>query len=117
VVRVFHCDDSAPFRVLVREMLSAHDDVEIVGEAADPASALDGVRSTQPDVVLLDLLDPAGSDELIGELTGAAPGARVVLYSGYPPHRKAAAHRAAHAYLQKSASFDELHDVILRAAG
>ena len=55
--RVLIVDDHAPFRALARRVLTA-DGFDIVGEAADGASALDAARALRPDVVLLDVQLP-----------------------------------------------------------
>jgi DNA-binding NarL/FixJ family response regulator len=54
-------DDHPLFRDGVRALLSSLDGLEVVGEAADGASALEVVRATRPDVVLMDLHMP-GTD-------------------------------------------------------
>ena len=55
--RVLIVDDHAPFRALARRLLTA-DGFDIVGEAADGASAIDAARALHPDVVLLDVQLP-----------------------------------------------------------
>jgi DNA-binding NarL/FixJ family response regulator len=50
-------DDHAPFRALARTVLAAGG-FEVVGQAADGASALDAVRELRPDIVLLDVQLP-----------------------------------------------------------
>ncbi|MGH2974384.1 MAG: response regulator [Solirubrobacterales bacterium] len=50
-------DDHPSFRASARRMLEA-DGYEVVGEAADGASAIDAVRELQPEVVLLDIRLP-----------------------------------------------------------
>ena len=107
-VRVFHCDDSDSFRLLVREVLDAHEDVEVVGEAADLAGAESALAEASPDVVLLDLLAQRREDELVGRIRAMCPQARVVLYSGMPRETGS----SADARVAKSASFDELRRVI-----
>jgi DNA-binding NarL/FixJ family response regulator len=116
VVRVFHCDDSSSFRVLVREILAGYEDVEIVGEAGSPEEALAGVGAVRPDVVLLDLLPPGPRDSLVAELRVLVPRARVVVYSGYPVTVSRDRHPDACAYLDKAASFTALHQALRAAA-
>jgi DNA-binding NarL/FixJ family response regulator len=80
-VRVFHGDDSEPFRYLVREVLP-DEGLSVVGSAGLPDEIVDGVRREQPDVVLLDQL---GAAELVARLREAAPAVRVVVLSGHQP--------------------------------
>jgi DNA-binding NarL/FixJ family response regulator len=113
-VRVFHCDDSSAFRVLVREMLQDLGAVEMVGEAANLDEALDKLPLARPDVVLVDLFDREREAELLGLLRAAAPGARMLLYTGMP---EALGPAGAEAHVHKSAPFEELHRTIIEAAG
>jgi DNA-binding NarL/FixJ family response regulator len=116
VVRVFHCDDSSSFRVLVREVLAEHEDVEIVGEAGSPAQALERVALASPDVVLLDLLPPDSQGDLLDGIAALVPDAKIVVYSGYPVRIARERHAGATAYLEKSAPFDALYAAIRDAA-
>src|SRR3712207_9216415 len=61
--RVFLVDDHAMVRSGVRSELG--DEVEVVGEAADVATAVTGIRSTAPDVVLLDVHLPGGGGHAV----------------------------------------------------
>jgi DNA-binding NarL/FixJ family response regulator len=58
VIRVVVADDQALVRAGFRVLLDAEDDIEVVGEAADGAAAVDVVRATHPDVVLADIRMP-----------------------------------------------------------
>ena len=58
-VRILIVDDHALFRVGIRGILQQEPDLEIVGEADDPRSALEAAFSTNPDVILMDLSLPA----------------------------------------------------------
>ncbi|GAB3073975.1 response regulator transcription factor [Pedococcus soli] len=63
MIRVVLADDQALLRAGLRALLDAEDDLEVVGEAADGAEAVALVRSTGPDVVLMDIRMP-GTDGL-----------------------------------------------------
>jgi DNA-binding NarL/FixJ family response regulator len=54
-VQVLLVDDDDLMRAGLRSVLSSDDTIEVVGEAADGSQALDEVRKTQPDVVLMDI--------------------------------------------------------------
>jgi len=58
VIRVALADDQALVRAGLRALLDAEDDVEVVGEAATGRDAVTVVRSTAPDVVLMDIRMP-----------------------------------------------------------
>jgi DNA-binding NarL/FixJ family response regulator len=51
-------DDHAPFREAVQNLLSLHDDLQVIGEAADGREAIQMVESCQPDVILMDIRMP-----------------------------------------------------------
>jgi DNA-binding NarL/FixJ family response regulator len=113
MIRLFHCDDSDAMRLLVREQFAGHGRVHVIGGADDPRSAVAGAAGAQPDVVLLDLLDPEHADALVMDLRAAAPEARIVVYSGYPQDAARIAHGGADAYVEKSAPFDVLERAVL----
>jgi DNA-binding NarL/FixJ family response regulator len=54
-VRVFVLDDHELVRRGVRELLALEPDLEVVGEAATAAEALEKIAQTSPDVVILDV--------------------------------------------------------------
>jgi DNA-binding NarL/FixJ family response regulator len=57
-VRVLLVDDDDLMRAGLRSVLSSDDTIEVAGEAGDGGEALDRVRETQPDVVLMDIRMP-----------------------------------------------------------
>ena len=77
--RVLLVDDFAPWRRLVHAMLGAHEQLQIVGEAADGPEAVQKARSLKPDLVLLDLglptLNGMDAAEQIGRTT---PDAKII---------------------------------------
>jgi DNA-binding NarL/FixJ family response regulator len=82
-IRIFHCDDSAPFTRLVAHWLDEHGDLEHVGAAHTCDEAIAAIGPAQPDVVLLDTMGSPGDPALLRQIRTAAPQARVIVYSGY----------------------------------
>ncbi len=83
-VRVVLVDDETLVRVGLRLILGADPGIEVVGEAGDGLEALDVVRSTAPDVVLMDIRMPrldglAATERLLAE----QPEARVVVLTTF----------------------------------
>lgn len=58
MTRVMVVDDQQMFRMGLRAILQAQDDVEVVGEAANGAEAVVAANRLQPDVVLMDVRMP-----------------------------------------------------------
>lgn len=56
--RTLIIDDEAPAREALRELLAAHPEIEIVGEAGSAAEALALYRKLQPDLLFLDVQMP-----------------------------------------------------------
>jgi DNA-binding NarL/FixJ family response regulator len=74
IIRVLIVDDHAVVRSGVRQILCAEADMEVVGEAGDPALALELARKLAPDVVLVDISMPGGNGlELVRQLRRQHP--------------------------------------------
>ncbi|MFF3666864.1 response regulator [Microtetraspora malaysiensis] len=58
MIRVILVDDQVLVRTGFRMVLGAQPDIEVVGEAADGAAAVEAVRSIEADVVLMDVRMP-----------------------------------------------------------
>ena len=58
MIRVVVADDQTLVRLGLRVLLESEDDLEMVGEADDGRAALEEVRRTRPDVVLMDIRMP-----------------------------------------------------------
>jgi len=53
-------DDEKPARERLKRLLAAHDEFEVVGEAGDPASAIETIDLLKPDLCFLDVRMPGG---------------------------------------------------------
>jgi len=94
--RVLVVDDDPDYRLLVRLALTTHAGFEVVGEAGDGPAAADEAARTEPDLVLLDCSLPGGDAfDALPAIRQAAPGARIVLISGYDAAELGLASRAA----------------------
>lgn len=78
--RIFLVDDHEVVRDGLRGLLGDEADLEVVGEAATAAEALEGIPAARPDLTLLDLNLPDGSGiEVCRELRSRDPEARFLV--------------------------------------
>jgi DNA-binding NarL/FixJ family response regulator len=115
--RVFLVDDHAMVRTGVRAELGG--DVDVVGEAADVVTAVEGIRATVPDVVLLDVHLPGGGGRAVLEQVRAElPAVRWLALSVSDAAEDVIAviRAGARGYVTKSISGPDLLDAVRRVA-
>jgi DNA-binding NarL/FixJ family response regulator len=116
--RVFIVDDHAMVRSGVRSELGTAADV--VGEAADVATAVEGIRATAPDVVLLDVHLPGGGGRaVLAALHAEMPATRWLALSVSDAAEDVIAviRAGARGYVTKTISGGDLRDAVQRVAG
>jgi DNA-binding NarL/FixJ family response regulator len=112
---VFLVDDHTLFLTGVRAELQS--DFEVVGVASDVDGAIDEIRATKPDVVLIDVHMPGGGGvAVVNNISETNPDVRFLALSvSDAPHDVIAMIRAGcRGYVTKSISPEELADAIRR---
>jgi DNA-binding NarL/FixJ family response regulator len=115
--RVFVVDDHAMVRAGVRAELGS--DVTVVGEAPDVDTAVEGIRTTRPDVVLLDVHLPGGGGRAVLEtLRAELPEVRWLALSVSDAAEDVIAviRAGARGYVTKTISGPDLVDAVRRVA-
>jgi DNA-binding NarL/FixJ family response regulator len=83
-LRLLLVDDQAMFREGLRLILRQQTDFEIVGEVGDGLAAIESVRRTAPDVVLMDLRMPGlGGVEATRRIKAEAPAVKVIVLTTF----------------------------------
>jgi DNA-binding NarL/FixJ family response regulator len=110
-IRVVVVDDHAVVRSGLAQLLGGAGDIEVVGEAGDGAAAVDVVRDTRPDVILMDLQMP-GVDgvEATRQIVEQGLGGEVLVLTSYSDSARivAALDAGAVGYLLKDADPEEV---------
>jgi DNA-binding NarL/FixJ family response regulator len=111
VIKVLLVDDQSLVRAGFRMILSAEDDLEVVGEATDGLEVVELVTRLQPDVVLMDIRMP-GLDgiEATRRALAARPEVRVVVLTTFDldEYVYAALRAGASSFLLKDAKESQL---------
>ncbi len=83
-IRVMIVDDHSLVREGLTALLKYHDDVEVVGEAADGREAISAAEKLSPDVILMDIAMPGlGGLEATLEIKKRNPDIKVLVLSQY----------------------------------
>jgi two-component system response regulator NreC len=120
-IRVLIVDDHAVVRAGLRLLLDAEDDIETVGEAGDAREAVFEVRSSKPDVVLMDVGLASGKSgiEATPEMLRELPDTKVLVLSMQddPRYVREAFAAGASGYVLKEAADIELVAAVREVAG
>jgi len=120
-IRVLLADDEALIRAGFELVLRPEPDIELVGEAADGAAAVEAARRLAPDVVVMDVRMPRVDGlEATRRISAEAPGARILILTTFGEDRDvyAALHAGASGFLLKDSTPEDLvHAIRVVARG
>jgi DNA-binding NarL/FixJ family response regulator len=117
-ISVFLVDDVPELRELIRLGMEEDPAFEIVGEAGDGRSALEGIAETRPEAVLLDLSMPdMDGFQAIPQIREGDPDVAIIVLSGFSAERMGppAIDRGADGYIEKGTPIQDLRDATRHA--
>ncbi len=120
MIKLLIVDDHSLIREGLKKILSREPDMSVVCEANGGSEAIDCVKKTQIDLVLLDISMPKKSGfEVLKELKFAHPEMPVLMLSVHPEERFAfrSFKSGANGYITKTSEADELVKAIRKTAG
>jgi DNA-binding NarL/FixJ family response regulator len=118
-IRIVIADDHPIFRAGLQGLLSAQEDFQVVGEAANGREAVSVVRHAAPDVLLVDLQMPElDGVSAIREIKSIAPATRILVLTTYDSDGDIlrAVEAGATGYLLKDTPREELFKAIRATA-
>jgi DNA-binding NarL/FixJ family response regulator len=119
-MKIFVVEDSAAVRERLVEMIREIAGVEVVGEADGFDAAVSGILDTRPDVAIVDIHLAQGTGiEVFATVRRELPALRGVMLTHYtsPQHRKASADAGAEYFLDKSADFERIGEILRKMNG
>ena len=119
MIRVGIVDDHAIVRSGLRQFFGEHVDLRVVGEAGSGREAIDLVRTTEMDVLVLDLAMPGQSGiDALAMIRAKAPDLGILVLSGYPEEHFAVSliRQGASGYLNKECDPADIVDGIRTVA-
>jgi DNA-binding NarL/FixJ family response regulator len=114
-MNLFIVEDSILVRERLVRTLEGLGGLEIVGTAEDIPAAIAGLSAFPPDALILDLQLPSGSGlQVLRALRSKLPNMRVIVMTNFAaePYRKAAMAAGAEVFLDKSADFERVRDIL-----
>ena len=118
-IRVLIVDDESLVRRILKQILSEHPDIELVGEAATGDEAVAAVDRIRPDVVVMDIRMPKMDGVAAArEIKKRHPYVKIIGLSEYAEgyHVHAMELAGAVGTFRKSSATEELYEIIKRAA-
>ncbi|MCL6635068.1 MAG: response regulator transcription factor [Peptococcaceae bacterium] len=117
-INIMIVDDHPMIREGLATMLSAYEDINIVGSCGSGDEALEFINKTIPDVVLMDIkMGKMNGIEATQEMVSRVPGIKVIMLTIYedPESVRLSLQAGATGYILKQASQEKLAESIRRA--
>jgi len=87
MIRILLADDSELTRVVLRDLLSQDNGIEVVGEVSDGRSAVEQTARLRPDLVIMDVMMPIMDGiEAVAEIMAVTPTPILMLSANTDPH-------------------------------
>lgn len=118
-IKLIIVDDHKLFREGIKALLAVTDDIEIVGEAEDGATAMKRIRELEPDVILMDINMPGLNGIRVTEqILAQHPQTRIIMLTMLEDDASIfhAMRAGARGYLLKGAEPEEVLSVIRAVA-
>lgn len=112
---VFLVEDSLAIRARLAATIRAIEGAELVGEAGTVGDAIDGIRSTHPRALILDLqLEDGSGLDVLRAVYPSAPELHVAVLTNYATdqHRRACLDAGAEFFLDKSSDFPRIREIV-----
>ena len=112
-ISVYLVDDIPELRELIKYGMEEDPGFEVVGEAGDGKSAIEGIAKTRPAAVLLDLSMPDMDGlQAIPRIREGDPDVAIIVLSGFSADRMSShvLERGADGYVEKGTPIQELRD-------
>ena len=113
--RVFIVEDAPSVRTRLVELIQDVAGTRVVGEAATPQAAIEGILRTRPDCVILDLHLRGGTGlEVLRQLRAKRSESAVIVLTNHadPTYRSACLASGARWFFDKSKDFDKVQAVV-----
>ncbi|MEX1276744.1 MAG: response regulator transcription factor [Bacteroidota bacterium] len=110
-MKIFIADDSPVVRARLLTMLSDFDQMEVVGQASTVQEAKNGIATTRPDVVILDVRMPGGTGiDVLHSLKKKHGLPVVIIFTNFPydQYRSRCFEAGADYFFDKSTEFDQM---------
>ncbi|MGE5522578.1 MAG: response regulator transcription factor [Rhodospirillaceae bacterium] len=114
-MKVFVVEDSRAVCERLVELIEAEGEHRVVGKAATYDAAVTGIAATEPDVGIFDIrLERGNGIDALAEAKRRMPRLVGIVMSNYitPQHKKASVEAGAQYFLDKSADFERITEIL-----